>query len=71
MALTRAKKTQKVTVLASELEHSTSAIVGTFKGLTAAKDFSLRKAVREAGGSYHVVKNKLAARASQGTKIEA
>lgn len=71
MALTRVKKTQKVTVLASELEHSTSAIVGTFKGLTAAKDFSLRKAVREAGGSYHVVKNKLAARASQGTKIEA
>ncbi len=71
MALTRAKKTQKVTVLASELEHSTSAIIGTFKGLTAAKDFSLRKAVRDAGGSYHVVKNKLAARASQGTKIEA
>jgi large subunit ribosomal protein L10 len=71
MALTRAKKTQKVTVLASELEHSTSALIGTFKGLTAAKDFSLRKAVREAGGSYHVVKNKLAARASQGTQIEA
>ena len=71
MALTRAKKTQKVTVLASELQHSTSAIIGTFKGLTAAKDFSLRKAVRDAGGSYHVVKNKLAARASQGTKIEA
>jgi large subunit ribosomal protein L10 len=71
MALTRAKKTEKVTALASELEHSTSAIVGTFKGLTASKDFSLRKTVREAGGSYHVVKNKLAARSAQGTKIEA
>jgi len=71
MALTRAKKTEKVATLASELEHSTSAIIGTFKALTAAKDNDLRKTVREAGGSYHVVKNKLAARASQGTKIEA
>jgi large subunit ribosomal protein L10 len=71
MALTRAKKTEKVTTLASELEHSTSAIIGTFSALTASKDFDLRKTVREAGGSYHVVKNKLAARASKGTKIEA
>jgi large subunit ribosomal protein L10 len=71
MALTRAKKTEKVTMLASELEHSTSAIIGTFKALTASKDYDLRKTVREAGGSYHVVKNKLAARSSKGTKIEA
>ncbi len=71
MPLTRAKKTEKVTALASELEHSTSAIIGTFAGLTASKDFDLRKTVREAGGSYHVVKNKLAARASKGSKIEA
>jgi large subunit ribosomal protein L10 len=71
MALTRAKKSEKVTALASELEHSTSAIIGTFSALTASKDFDLRKTVREAGGSYHVVKNKLAARAAKGTKIEA
>ena len=71
MALTRAKKTEKVTALASELEHSTSAIIGTFAGLTASKDFDLRKTVREAGGSYHVVKNKLAARSSKGTRVEA
>jgi large subunit ribosomal protein L10 len=71
MALTRASKTEKVGKLAAELQHSTSAIIGTFKGLTASKDFELRKAVRGAGGSYHVVKNKLAAKASSGTKIEA
>jgi large subunit ribosomal protein L10 len=71
MALSRASKTEKVKKLASELESSTSAIIGTFTGLTASKDFELRKAVRGAGGSYHVVKNKLAARASEGTKIEA
>lgn len=71
MAVSRSRKTENVQKLAAELESSTSAIVGTFTGLTASKDFALRKAVRGAGGSYHVVKNKLAARASQGTKIEA
>ena len=71
MAISRATKTLKVQVLTKELETSTSAIIGTFKGLTASKDFDLRKTVRAAGGSYHVVKNKLAAKASQGSKIEA
>lgn len=71
MALTKAKKNEKVQQLATELEHSTSAIIGTFKGLTASKDFDLRKTVRAAGGSYHVVKNKLAARSAQGTRVEA
>jgi len=70
MPLTRAKKTEKIAQLASELQSSTSAIIGTFAGLTASKDFELRKAVRSAGGSYHVVKNKLAAKASEGTQIE-
>src|ERR1700748_2570493 len=70
MPLTKAKKTEKIAQLATELEHSTSAIIGTFTGLTASKDFELRKTIRAAGGSYHVVKNKLAARASQGSKVE-
>src|SRR5882757_3344495 len=64
MPLTRAKKSEKISHLAADLEKSTSAIVGTFAGLTASKDFELRKTVRAAGGSYHVVKNKLAAKAS-------
>lgn len=71
MALTKAKKNEKVQQLAAELETSTSAIIGTFTGLSASKDFALRKTVREAGGKYHVVKNKLAAKSSQGTKVEA
>ena len=71
MALTKAKKNAKVAMLASELESSTTAIVGTFKGLTASKDFELRRVIREAGGAYHVVKNKLAAKSSEGTKVEA
>jgi large subunit ribosomal protein L10 len=71
MALTRAKKAEKVTELAAELESSTSAIVGTFAKLTVAQDYNLRKVVREAGGKYRVLKNKLAGRASKGTKVEA
>ncbi|RRA48561.1 50S ribosomal protein L10 [Acidipila sp. EB88] len=71
MALTRAKKTQKVEALAAELQGSTSAIVGTFTKLTVSQDFELRRKVREAGGRYRVLKNKLASRASQGTEIAA
>ena len=70
MALTRAKKTEKVKVLAKELETSTTAIIGTFAKLTVAQDFELRKVVRGAGGKYRVLKNKLAAKASEGTKVE-
>jgi large subunit ribosomal protein L10 len=36
-----------------------------------AKDFQLRKFIREAGGRYRVVKNKLAAVSGQGTQVEA
>jgi large subunit ribosomal protein L10 len=71
MALSRQKKAEKVGELAKALEQSTSAIVGTFSKLTVAQDFELRKTVRAAGGRYRVLKNKLAARAAQGTKIEA
>jgi large subunit ribosomal protein L10 len=70
MALSKAVKIAKVKALAGELEGSTSAIIGTFAKLTVAQDFELRKVVRSAGGRYRVVKNKLAARAAEGSKIE-
>jgi large subunit ribosomal protein L10 len=71
MAISRSKKAEKIEFLAKQLEDSTSAIVGTFSKLTVAQDFELRKTVRAAGGRYRVLKNKLAARGSKGTKIEA
>jgi large subunit ribosomal protein L10 len=43
--------------------------VGSFSKLTVAKDYELRKTVRTAGGRYQVVKNTLAKRASEGTKV--
>ena len=71
MAISKAKKNEKVALLSKELEHSTTAIVGTFTKLTVAKDFELRKVIREAGGKYRVVKNKLAAVSGTGTQVEA
>jgi large subunit ribosomal protein L10 len=71
MAISRAKKTEKVQLLASELEGSTTAIIGTFSKLTVTKDFALRKVIREAGGKYRVIKNKLAAVSGKGTQVEA
>ena len=70
MAISRAKKKEKVQLLSKELETSTTAIIGTFAKLTVAQDFALRKVVREAGGKYRVVKNKLAAISGEGTKVE-
>ena len=70
MAISRAKKTEKVKLLAGELEGSTTAIIGTFSKLTVAKDFELRKVIREAGGKYRVVKNKLAPISGKGTGVE-
>ena len=71
MAISKAKKSEKVKGLARELETSTTAIIGTFSKLTVAKDYQLRKVIRESGGKYRVVKNKLAALSGSGTQIEA
>ena len=60
MAISKSKKNEKVALLSKELAGSTTAIIGTFTKLTVAKDFELRKVIREAGGHYRVVKNKLA-----------
>ena len=69
MAISKAKKTEKVNQLAKELETSTTAIIGTFSKLTVAKDYELRKVIREAGGKYRVVKNKLAAVSSEKSAV--
>ncbi len=69
MAVTKAKKAEQIEKLNSELKKASSMIVGTFSKLTVAQDYELRKTVRSAGGRYQVVKNTLAKRASEGTKV--
>jgi large subunit ribosomal protein L10 len=71
MAISKAKKAEKVKGLAAELASSTTAIVGTFNKLSVAKDYELRKVIRAAGGKYRVVKNTLAAISGKGTQVEA
>src|SRR5262244_2360703 len=69
MAVTKAKKAEQIEKLNQDLQKASSMIVGTFSKLTVAKDFELRKTVRTAGGRYQVVKNTLASRAGDGTKV--
>lgn len=63
----RADKQKDVVALRQELEKAQTIFVAGFQKLTVAQDFELRKTVRGAGGSYKVVKNNLAAKASEGT----
>ncbi|HLY99116.1 MAG TPA: 50S ribosomal protein L10 [Candidatus Angelobacter sp.] len=69
MAVTKAKKAEQIEKLSADLQKASSMIVGTFSKLTVAKDYELRKTVRSVGGRYQVVKNTLAKRASEGTKV--
>jgi large subunit ribosomal protein L10 len=53
--------------LKKTLAENKNFFVTSYERLTVRQDFQLRKTVREAGGSYRVVKNNLAAKASAGT----
>ena len=66
----RADKRKEADVLRKELEHASHLFVTSFEKITVAQDFELRKAVRAAGGRYRVIKNNLAAKASEGTAAE-
>ena len=70
MAVTKAKKAEQVEKLSADLKGVDNMVLATFLKLTVNQDFELRKAVRNAGGKYAVVKNKLAERAAKGTSLE-
>jgi large subunit ribosomal protein L10 len=69
MAVSKAKKIEQVKELSGELKNVSSMIVATYSKLTVEKDYQLRKALRGTGAQYRVVKNTLAERASEGTKV--
>src|ERR1700730_7420041 len=71
MAVSRAKKVEQVEKLGAELKKVSSVIVSTYSKLTVAQDFELRKTLRSSGAKYRVVKNTLAERAAEGTKVAA
>lgn len=66
----KADKTKDLEALKQDLATNSHVFVAGFEKLTVAQDFELRKTVRGAGGNYKVVKNNLAAIASEGTAAE-
>lgn len=60
-------KTSEIDHLRSELGHAPAVFACAFEGLKVEEDFQLRRQVRRSGGSYRVLKNRLARQASEGT----
>jgi large subunit ribosomal protein L10 len=60
------QKKQELDALRAELEATRNLFVTSFNKLTVAQDFALRKAIKEVGGDYQVVKNTIAEKASEG-----
>ncbi|MBV9768273.1 MAG: 50S ribosomal protein L10 [Bryobacterales bacterium] len=66
----KSDKEKDLEALKKDFEAAQNIFVASFEKLTVQQDFELRKTVRGAGGSYKVVKNNLAEKASQGTPAE-
>jgi large subunit ribosomal protein L10 len=66
----RQRKQADLEALRESLEKKPDLFVTGFDKLSVAQDFQLRKAIRQAGGIYHVIKNTLAEKASAGTPSE-
>ena len=61
------EKKKDLESLKKTIEENKNIFVTGYEKLTVSQDFQLRKTIREAGGSYQVVKNNLAAKAAEGT----
>jgi len=71
MAVTRADKERELQELARAFTSADTAILVDYRGLDVPAVTELRRQIRNAKGSYKVVKNTLARRASKGTSFEA
>jgi large subunit ribosomal protein L10 len=71
MAVTRAEKEQELQDLAAAFKGADTAILVDYRGLNVPAVTELRRQIRSAKGSYKVVKNTLAKRASKGTRLAA
>ena len=67
----RDDKQKDLESLRKELEQAKNLFITGYEKLKVSQDFELRKAVRGAGGHYKVIKNNIAAKASEGTPAEA
>jgi large subunit ribosomal protein L10 len=71
MAVTRADKEQELQDLTAAFKGADTAILVDYKGLNVPAVTELRRQIRGVKGTYKVVKNTLAIRASKGTSFEA
>ena len=71
MAVTRADKEQELQELSTAFKTADTAILVDYRGLDVPAVTELRRQIRSVKGSYKVVKNTLAKRASKGTSFEA
>jgi large subunit ribosomal protein L10 len=62
----RDEKAQDLEALRKELEQSPAIFVTGYEKMTVQQDYELRKTVRGAGGSYKIIKNNIAQKASEG-----
>ncbi|MBY0503806.1 MAG: 50S ribosomal protein L10 [Bryobacteraceae bacterium] len=60
------QKKRELDALRADLEATRNLFVTSFNKLTVAQDYALRKAIKEVGGDYQVVKNTIAEKASEG-----
>ena len=68
--MNRAEKTAAVEELSVRFREAPNVILTAFSGLTVQDATELRRRIREAGGTYRVIKNRLAKRAAVGTPAE-
>ena len=62
----RDDKAKDLEALRKELEQSPAIFITGYEKMTVQQDYELRKTVRGAGGSYKVIKNNIADKASEG-----
>jgi len=66
----RTEKLKDLDALRKDLAAAQNVFLAGYEKITVLQDFELRKAIRGAGGSYKVIKNTIAEKASEGTKSE-
>jgi large subunit ribosomal protein L10 len=62
------EKNKDLADLKKTLDENKNIFVAGYEKMTVRQDYQLRKTVRDAGGQYRVVKNNIAAKASEGTE---
>jgi len=65
------EKQKDLDALRAEFQKTKNVFLTGFEKMTVSQDFQLRKAVREAGASYQVIKNNVAEKAAEGTDASA